>query len=75
MSSRSTSSSAYRQPGRTAAHTFRMSEEDKDHLVEQAKEAGVSVQALLEFRVFGYALRERRPGRVPKSQGELFKAG
>lgn len=75
MSPRSMSPKTYRQPGRTAAHTFRMSDEDKRRLVEEAEDAGVSVQVLLEFRVFGYDMKERRPGRVPKTQGELFEAG
>lgn len=65
-----------RAKDRRAAVLVRMSVEKKALLIEEAAEAGISLQVLMERRLLGFEDAENRnPGRVPKdrNQKELFK--
>lgn len=51
---------------REAVYLFRMSKAEKNHLVDQARAAGLTFQQLLEERVLGEAKPYRPFGRSPK---------
>lgn len=63
-----------RAKDREAAVLLRMSVENKARLVAEAQDKGVSVQVLLERRVFDPDAEVRKPGRTPKTRDpELFR--
>ena len=56
-------------PHRETAVLFYMSRSDRASLRAEAEDLSITVQALLERRIFGYADAERLPpGRTPKSK-------
>lgn len=59
---------------RKAAVLLRMSPEDKEHLLAEAADEGISLQVLLERRLLGKHNDDRNPGRKPKDRHpELFR--
>lgn len=63
-------------PAAEAAFLVRMSYEEKDRLAAEAREAGISMRALVHLRVFGKTCEVGKPGPKPRrSQEELPMTG
>lgn len=58
----------HRSVAREAHMTFRMTREQRRQLHDDAAEAGLTVQQLLEQRVWGAATPRRKPGPVAQTE-------
>lgn len=69
-------SQVHRSTLRSAAITFRLSEENKAALLDEARGLGISLQALLDRRVLGIEnARDLRPGPTVNNDQELPLTG
>lgn len=69
-------SSIYRSDERDTSYLFRMSRADKQRLKTMASEAGLSIQAYLEYKALGYENPIERPsGRPRRHEEELPLTG
>ena len=58
-------------PETSASVLLRMSPEQRQQLADEAAKSGVTVRALLMYRVFGITLDPPKPGRKPSTQAPL----
>lgn len=62
--------SLHRSDERNAVALFRMSDDEKARLKQDAADAGLTLQQLFELRMLGAAKPRRRDGRPPKDRQE-----